>query len=390
MKKISLYRRYMLLFAAPAAIAVALLGLSLLILSRAGETIDPISAARIQQDENIRYSSALFYRPRPYKIERAKLRRADVVLLGSSRAMQFVASPWRVPAFNAGGAMRDLESGEIFVDAILEEYRPKQVIFLLDWWWFSTTRRPDAPTDASPETPLTLHEFLQPASWLWNGSLKPRDISTLLFSPSELAPGIGIPARFGDAGWDPFGHYDYGLGLTLPSGAVDVGFKDTLGDIARKSKRNDRAPWNPISEQYWNRLEALVAQLQDHDVEVILVLPPVVGPVYDWLAAQPEPNIVNEVRRRLASLPALTFDFHDPRSVGTDSCEFVDGIHGGEVTYLRVLDAMAADPTSHLGNALDQPMIKRLIDDNAGRATLRRDGPGRTPEADFLGLGCAK
>lgn len=390
MKPPSRYFRYALFFAVPAVIAVALLGLSFLALSRAGETIDPITAAKIQLTEDVRYSSALFYRPRPYKIERAKLRQADVILLGSSRAMQFVADPWLVPAINAGGAMRDMESGEIFVNAVLERYRPKQVIIALDWWWLSKTRRPDNPDDASPETPLTLHEFLQPAAWLWNGVLTPRDLWTLLFSPESMKPGIGIPARFRDSGWDTFGHYDYGIGLARTSNSADVRFAATLEDVARKSKRNDRAPWHPISESYWQRLESLIRQLRDHGVEVVLLMPPVAAPLYDWLAAQPEPNIVNEVRRRLSTLPVPTYDFHDPRSVGTDPCEFVDGIHGGEVTFLRVIDAVAADPASRLGSEVDRTLIQRLITENAGRATLRRDQPDRPAEADFLGLGCQK
>ncbi|MBK8158227.1 MAG: hypothetical protein IPK59_05395 [Rhodospirillaceae bacterium] len=388
MKRKSSYLRYALLFAIPLGIAFGLLGISYLALHRAGETIDPITAASIQQEHDVRYSSGLFYRPRPYKIERARLAEAEVVLLGSSRAMQFIADPWRSKAINAGGAMRDLESGEIFVNAVLERYRPRQMIIALDWWWLSATRRPDAPTDASPETPLTLHELTQPAVWLWNGTLTPRNLSTLLFSPEDLLPGIGLPARFGDAGWDPFGHYDYGISLTEQAGGSDVGFAETLKDMARQSKRNDRAPWNEFSEASWHRLEVLIHKLQDHDVEVMVVLPPVAGPIYEWVAEQSEPNIVNEVRRRLSSLPVLTFDFHDPSSLGTDPCEFVDGIHGGEVTYLRVIDAMAADPSSHLDQAVDRPLIRQLIDANKGRATVAREG--RAPEADFNSLGCRK
>jgi hypothetical protein len=388
MAKSPRYLRYALLFAIPLGIAFGLLGISYLALHRAGETIGPIAAAKLQQEQDIRYSSGLFYRPRPYKIERARLAQADIVLLGSSRAMQFLADPWKSPAINAGGAMRDLESGEIFVDAILARYRPKQVIIALDWWWLSATRRPDAPTDASPDTPLTLHELVQPAVRLWNGSLTVDDLTTLLFSPDDLPPGIGLPAHFSDAGWDPFGHYDYGVNLTEQAGGSDLGFADTLKDMARQSKRNDRAPWNEFSEATWQRLEALIHKLQDHDVEVMVILPPVAGPIHDWVAEQPEPNIVNEVRRRLSTLPALTFDFHDPSSLGTDPCEFVDGIHGGEVTYLRVIDAMAADPSSHLDQAVDRTLIRQLIDANKGRATVAREG--RPPEADFNSLGCRK
>jgi len=382
--------RYALLFALPLAIAFSALGLSYLVLDRVGEDVDPLTAARMQQTVDISYGSALFYRPRPYKIERARLTKADTVLLGSSRAMQFLGTPWKGGAYNAGGAMRDLESGEIFVNSVLDVHHPKRVIVSLDWWWFSKTRRPDALSDASAETPLTLHELTQPAVWLWDGTLSSQELKTLLFTPATLKPAIGLTAHFKNAGWDPFGHYDYGDLLTEQAGGPDVGFEETLKDIQRKSKRNDRAPSNEFSEESWQRLEALVKQLQDAGAEVILFLPPVAGPVYDWIAEQPEPNLVKEVQRRLPTLPALTFDFHDPRTVGSDPCEFVDGIHGGEVTYLRVLNAMASDPSTDLDALIDRPLVQKLIAENAGHASIRRDDPDRQPEADFNSLGCRK
>jgi hypothetical protein len=96
------------------------------------------------------------------------------------------------------------------------------------------------------------------------------------------------------------------------------------------------------------------------------------------------------VQRRLGTLPALSFDFHDPKSIGTSQCEFVDGTHGGEVTYLRMLDAVAADPSSHLEGAIDRAFVRQLIAENTGRAMLARDDPDRAPEADFNSLGCHK
>lgn len=382
--------RYIALFALPGLIVSSILGLSYLILARAGENISPIAAAQIQQTRDISYSSALFYRPRPYKIERARLAKADIVILGSSRAMQFVRQPWRASTYNAGGAMRDLESGEIFVNNLLEVYHPKKVIITLDWWWFSSTRRPDAIADASPETPLTLHELVQPFMWLWHGTLSTENTSKLLFSSKDLKPAIGIPAHFKNAGWDSFGHYDYGDLFIEQAAGPDVGFEETLKDIQRKSKRNDRAPWNSFSEENWQRLETLINRLQDSGTDVIVLLPPVAGPIYDWLAEQVEPNLVKEVQRRLTKLTALTFDFHDPKTIGTDRCEFVDGTHGGEVTYLRILSAIAADPSADLESAVDQTVIAKLIADNAGHASLKRDDPDREPEADFNSLGCKK
>jgi hypothetical protein len=70
----------------------------------------------------------------------------------------------------------------------------------------------------------------------------------------------------------------------------------------------------------------------------------------------------------------------------------VDGLHGGYVTYLRMLRAMAPDlEAAPASRGLIKPTstLDDLIAANAGRATLR-DETRAGPENDFLKLGCRK
>lgn len=384
------YRRYAVLFTLPLLLAGAFLGASHRILEGMGETTGPIAAAHLQEQEALRYSSAIAYRPRPYKIERAILRQRETIILGSSRVMQFVASPWGDKATNAGGAMRDMESGHIFVDRILAAYQPKRILIGIDWWWFAASREPDSPRDVEPNLSLSLPDYLLPAEWLLDGSLSPTTAWLSSVAPAELPVGIGFSARLQYAGWDAFGHYDYGRALMVQSDNTDVQFRETLDEVQSTSAKNFRYPGAAFSESYWQQFVALIGKLEQAGVEVVLFMPPIAAPLHDWVATQPEPNTVNEVRRRLAALETPFFDFHDPQTLGTTDCEFVDGQHGGEVTNLRILRALAAAQVAGLQEVVDLPMVDRLIAENAGRASLRASDPDRPAEIDFLELGCAK
>lgn len=384
------YQRYAVLFALPLLLAGAYLGASHRILQGMGETTGPVEAAQLQEQAEMRYSSAIAYRPRPYKIERALLRQRETIILGSSRVMQFVAAPWGDKATNAGGAMRDMESGHIFVDRMLAAYRPKRIIIGIDWWWFATSRELDSPSDVDPSLSLSLPDYLLPAEWLLDGSLTPARAWQSMVTPEALPPGIGFSARLQYAGWDAFGHYDYGRALMVQGNFTDIQFRETLDEVQSTSGKNFRFPGAAFSDAYWQQFVTLIAKLEEAGVEIVLFMPPIAGPLHKWVAAQPEPNMVNEVRRRLASLETPFFDFHDPRTLGTPDCEFVDGQHGGEVTYLRILRALAEAKAAGIHEIVDRPLIDRLIAENTGRASLRSADPARPAEIDILELGCAK
>jgi len=100
--------------------------------------------------------------------------------------------------------------------------------------------------------------------------------------------------------------------------------------------------------------------------------------------------LLDELNRRIATLDVPVFIFHDPTELGSSDCEFIDGFHGGRVTYLRMLDAIVRSGKTNLARYIDLDSIDRLIAENAGRATLREDERAGEPETDFLDFGCRK
>src|SRR5690349_19066660 len=130
-------RSFLIGFAVPCAVAALFVAFSLGVLYSNGEQYGPDEAARLQQEQGGLYGSALTYRPYPYKLERYRLVQPDVAVIGSSRAMAFLAAGFAAPEINLGGAVNKMYEGENLVADILAAHKPKLVIMTIDYWWFN-------------------------------------------------------------------------------------------------------------------------------------------------------------------------------------------------------------------------------------------------------------
>ena len=96
------------------------------------------------------------------------------------------------------------------------------------------------------------------------------------------------------------------------------------------------------------------------------------------------------VSRVKAVSNATVYDLHNPNTIQTTNCEFLDGIHGGQTTYARIL-LNVKDST--IGQYLNQSKIRDDIYKFAGRTIdpdeIERFMTGKR-EVDFLNLNCKK
>ncbi len=102
-------------------------------------------------------------------------------------------------------------------------------------------------------------------------------------------------------------------------------------------------------------------------------------------------NYVSEFRKLVKETNIENYDFHDMRDYYKDSCEFVDGFHGGDVAYQRILKKMY-DQNSSLSKYLNIELINKSISENIGKTLTIFDKTKYKiyKERDFLELGCVK
>jgi len=384
-------RWFILGFILPCIVAVLLVGFSIAVLISNRELVGPVEAANIQHAAGAGlYGSSLVYRPYPYKLELYRLAKPDVAIVGSSRAMQFMAGGFNAGITNLGGAINEMADGERLIADMLALHHPKLVLITLDYWWFNPARVADtSEVSTEADIKLSLDDLIAPYRWMFEGE---STFSRTLRSLGETSetPRIGVIATQRDGGFDADGTYHYGAMLTGQVKHPDRKFKSTLKRLKNGSKSSKFATNADFSDQAWQSLQHVDRMLRDAGVEVRYILPPVASVPYGKME-EFGLELVTALHDHLAQAGTKFYDFTDAASIGSPDCEFIDGIHGGQVSYFRILRTMApdleADPATR---GLVKPVadLDAVIAANSGRATLRTE-PGR-PEIDFLGLGCNK
>jgi hypothetical protein len=381
---------YNLAFALTAALLLALMGASYLFLTRTGDTIPPSQAAARQEREDVLFGSALYFRPVPYKLALYGLRKPDVAVVGSSRAIEFVRHGFTTSMVNLG-SMRDMAQIRSLLQSMFAVHKPKLVILTIDFWWFNSARTEEV-VDLQPDTvgPLSLVQLTQPFQWIAQGKIGVGDLIAGALMPGYKPQGIGVAAIYDHAGYDRDGAYDYGGKLRGREPHDDRQFKRTLKRIGEATEHNKFNVHTPVDPAQWQEMLDIVHMVEAEGSELILIVPPVSKTVADLLASHGAPVLLDQMNERLATIGHPVFNFHDPTALGSSECEFIDGFHGGRVTYLRMLQAVLRSGKTDLASYVDGAEIDRLIAENAGHAMLKENIRPGDPETDFLNLGCKK
>ncbi len=389
-------RRYAALYLGLVALFLVVFGAGLpalggLFLWRAGEFLPLGDIVARQQAGSDIYGSALHDDEYDYKLALAKARRAEVMALGSSRMLQLRQEFFRRPFTNAGRAMSSLREGEEFLAALPADSRPRLMILGVDPWWFNPQRPAYAPR--RPRSGLNIGFLHLVADWLWQAKLGIDDLWGVAIEgrqDNDLTrnPGIGVAAIVRASGYRADGSRDYGRRYTAQDPTFDdQGFANTLGRLASADGPFEHG--RHAAAARFAQFDALLSELKQQKITPVVILTPLAGRVLAAMTEMGEAfGYVAEVRAYLAGLEIESYDFLDPAALAADDCEFVDGFHGGEVVYQRILLAIVeANPASALAALLNANALRtapgRALGPESSREYLAR-------EADFLELGCPK
>jgi len=386
-------RGFLFGFLVPCIVGGLLVAFSLGVLYSNNEQVGPVEAARIQHEQGGLYGSALYYRPYPYKLELYRLAKPDVAVVGSSRAMPFLQDGFAASEITLGGAVNEIAEGERLIPDMLAIHKPKLVIFTLDYWWFNEARVAEASAfSISGDTGFSLKDLVAPYEWIIDGDAKFGALAKTMLHRPDGEPRLGAFANQNDSGFDAHGAQHYGDILTGARKHPDKGFATTLRRLKNAKADSETAASGEFSETAWTSLQHIAATLKAEGVEGAWDSDEIAGAVLNAMREGKGTSLLDKLRERLSGGGFAFYDFSDGASVGSPDCEFVDGLHGGFVTYIRMLRAMAPDLESVPSlKGLVRPVgeLDRMIAANSGRATLR-DAAWSSAEVDYLGLGCQK
>jgi hypothetical protein len=302
-----------------------------------------------------------------YKLLATQTRQPDVLIIGSSRVLQFRSQFFdRNPAafYNAGGEGWGIDEIHTLVGHLDAAHAPKILLVGLDQVWFdqdyvSWEEPPILKTDdvnvsferLIPST-RKLIDTLIAGDVQWGDVLDPHEYI-------NHSVGLGLDALQGARGYRNDGSHQEGDLLQNPA----------LGDLARKHDI-DKAPegWrqfvqgNDVAEPMMQQLDSFLQLAQSKGMTVIGFGPPfmptIVQIMRDGGKTEYLPKSATEIEALFAQRGFHYFDFTDPTAIGGSDGEMYDGWHASELLSLREYIAMlkalpdALGPYSDL-NALE-------------------------------------
>jgi len=350
-----------------------------------------IKIAKLQQKKGGYYSP--LNAEYQYKLALYRVRKPDIITIGTSRVLGFHQYMFNVPFVNMGRTLGDFAQIKIF-ERLLAIHKPKIIIWGLDWWDFLQKTNYHWHYENDNGTHIIPSRLLLPYQWIFNGKITLQQfIDTAL---NKKSPGIdnnsyGVPARHHIGGFSKDGSYYYFSQLSALPGVKSTQLSNVIKTIEEKNPTSSYfKQGNHIPEYKWRLLKKITNLLKKNHVELIVYLAPEPPLIVDAMNRTNHYDYINEARSKSAKRLDHFYDFFDPRVLASTNCEFQDALHSGSIVSMRILLALSKDKKSHLYKYIRKRKIRHLIAKYHGRVDIPLPGMGEYAETDFLGLQCKK
>ena len=334
--------------------------------------------------ETILFSSGINQSFFPYKSELMKINAPDVVALGSSRALEVRGKFIQGRFTNMGGVVSSIADLESYAKFITEfSPKPKLTLLFLDPWWFNRDFNSSHVVISREEFPkmISLDHFYRGIKLLNRGNWIIKS-----FQDNNL----GIAALLTGDGFSIDGSYHYSGSISGKNISNDIKFVRTL-DLIKNGDWVFKNGTEPDAALITRACDA-IAEIKKNTYNIVLVAPPFPGPVWDQLKENPKFGYIKKAYIELQRcLSTNVYEYLSLDQIkGSNDCEFIDGIHGGDTVYARILLSIATN--NHIVNSyVDREYLEAFVRDESGYAGgFTRHTLVGAKEIDFLKLGCDK
>ncbi|MBJ2174570.1 hypothetical protein JBL43_10000 [Aureibaculum sp. A20] len=308
------------------------------------------------------------------KYKRASEKRFDVMALGSSRVLQFRKEMFKTSFYNAGFTIKGLNDYKDFLKLIPKSKLPTYLIIGLDQWMFN------ASWDNLESNNFQREQFINNKSSKFslgftNYNLVYKDIfkkkitfSSLSTKKSSYIP-VGLNARINSTGFRNDGSMYYGNQinklLISDTSAEDYLYQDTFTRIENGNRRFEYA--NVINLKALEVLNELLSYCHQRNIKVVAILPPFADKVYDKMISSNNYNYIQEISPKITPIFKKynfeVFQFNTVRICNSSDNETIDGFHGGEKTYLKMLIKIL-EKGSILNNSCDLEKLREDLNNS--------------------------
>jgi hypothetical protein len=280
------------------------------------------------------YGIAFSDRNVEYKLHNLLKRDPELVIIGTSRVMQFRSGMFdEYVTYNAGGIVRNISHFRPLLYKLISDGNPpKLVIVGLDQYFFNESWHQINPADVSylnqlhykpnlvfPDRRKLFEAFVSDPGVFLSGSIFKSD-------------NLGLLGRVYNQGFRVDGSYYYGRYYDLGMNN-DTDFIDTIYRIENGVSRFQYADnYNPRAVK---ELEAFLLLANQHEIFVIGFMPPYAPTINELMSLTGNYEYINKVTLEINSLfEQYGFKYFDFTTMGnTKDNDFVDGFHGDEMVY---------------------------------------------------------
>jgi hypothetical protein len=353
--------------------AVAYLGFTVGLAWHAGEFTPLRKVAALQADSApLLYGRA--YRDNYFalKLVSAQLRKAEILVLGSSRAMQFRSELFSLKKeafYNAGGAVQDVHEIREFLKALGDTALPRLLIVGLDQPWFNartahgfSRRRIQEQLD--DENLVALNRAMSVGRYVMGDFLAGKiPLGRVLVRRDPFYGGgaRGIAACARGSGFRNDGSYQYESVLNPDPVEVRMaeGYRRLREDVGHFSRGDS------VAEESLAEAGALLRFCKERGIHVLGYAPPFAPGIADRMSAEGRHGYLAESARKLDSLfraEGFSYgDFTDAAVLGAEDEDMVDAFHGSESVYLRLHLAMLESLPARFRGLVDEPALKQRV-----------------------------
>lgn len=271
----------------------------------------------------------------------------EIMAIGSSRVLQFRQEMFDKPFYNAGYVIDTIADFKQFLSILPKEKLPRYLIIGLDQWMFNPNKdkilRPHSPAwwqnNLSLNYKKSTQNFLRIYRDIAIGKINIFDMK----KRDDNIFRVGLYAHLDSSGFRRDGSFYYGRQIYKlehnDSTASDFQFNETLARVENGIigfEHGDR-----LYEKAVDVFESCIQFCQEHQIKLVCFLPPFADDVYERMLTNGNHSYLKYIEPAIAELASTyQFEFYVYNSVsacGSNDRECIDGRHGSETTYARIL-----------------------------------------------------
>ena len=346
-------------------------------------------------NSEIIYSSAINLDYKNYILEKFKLVKPDILILGSSRTQYYPQYLFQKRLLIAQQPFYSFDMFHSSLTELVKIHKPKLLIVGIDWWLFNKNYNEkqakifDKTLKVSRNSKIrnnkkfynySFNEIIKPYFWIINNKISLKYfIKTIL---SESSQNIGVMANVYKSGYDINGYFvdDFSISGIKK---YDLKFQDTIKQIKENKKDFSKFEFDTNSLEIYKRIKEIALQ---NNIKFISIMHPLSPSVYTQLVKD------NYLKNFDLISKNLDFDknfFNLTNKNYFNDCQFIDGTHSGEVLNFINLQKIS-DSKNFLKNFLSPKINEDDIAKNIQRVTFKNQSKIGKRENDFLALGCKK